>query len=211
LIVAAEVIWRVRDRPGRWLSRYRRSLSHRQRSRLEPANRRRPRYVPPGSVIKPRRRFSGSTRCRSAPSTPRKAIPVAGGYRISGRTTFVSGAHHATAFLGFANICDDGELRLCVFEAFPQYSHHHSVRLHQRGQAAIGRTNHARTRTRVTVFPVLEHFPAWCSAPEHRRPKPERSARNADTGIRRQPFSAAMRRTKHTCRPTSIAIVDIKT
>ncbi|MGX2032117.1 acyl-CoA dehydrogenase family protein [Methylocaldum gracile] len=44
----------------------------------------------------------------------RKAVPVAGGYRISGRTTFVSGAHHATAFLGFANIYDDGELRVAA-------------------------------------------------------------------------------------------------
>lgn len=41
----------------------------------------------------------------------RKAVPVAGGYRISGRTGFVSGAHHATAFLGFATIHDDGEPR----------------------------------------------------------------------------------------------------
>ncbi|MGX2041206.1 acyl-CoA dehydrogenase family protein [Methylocaldum sp. MU1018] len=42
----------------------------------------------------------------------RKAVPVAGGYRISGRTTFVSGAHHATVFLGFANIHDGDELRV---------------------------------------------------------------------------------------------------
>jgi alkylation response protein AidB-like acyl-CoA dehydrogenase len=42
----------------------------------------------------------------------RKAVPVVGGYRISGRAGFVSGAHHATAFLGFANIYDDGEPRL---------------------------------------------------------------------------------------------------
>ncbi|WP_349431322.1 acyl-CoA dehydrogenase family protein [Methylomarinum sp. Ch1-1] len=42
----------------------------------------------------------------------RKAVPVAGGYRISGRTSYVSGAHHATAFIGFANVHDDGELRL---------------------------------------------------------------------------------------------------
>jgi alkylation response protein AidB-like acyl-CoA dehydrogenase len=39
-------------------------------------------------------------------------VPVVGGYRISGRAGFVSGAHHATAFLGFANIYDDGEPRL---------------------------------------------------------------------------------------------------
>ncbi|XSG86075.1 MAG: acyl-CoA dehydrogenase family protein [Methylohalobius sp. ZOD2] len=42
----------------------------------------------------------------------RKAVPVAGGYRISGRTSFVSGAHHATVFLGFANIYDGDRLRL---------------------------------------------------------------------------------------------------
>ncbi len=42
----------------------------------------------------------------------RKAVPVAGGYSISGRTPFVSGAHHATAFIGFANIYDNGKLRV---------------------------------------------------------------------------------------------------
>ncbi|MDV3242512.1 MAG: hypothetical protein LOY00_12200 [Methylocaldum sp.] len=42
----------------------------------------------------------------------RKAVPVAGGYRISGRTTFVSGAHHATAFIGFAQIHDGDRLRV---------------------------------------------------------------------------------------------------
>jgi alkylation response protein AidB-like acyl-CoA dehydrogenase len=42
----------------------------------------------------------------------RKAVPVAGGYRISGRTAFVSGAHHATAFIGFAHIYDGGRLRV---------------------------------------------------------------------------------------------------
>ncbi|MCK9620126.1 MAG: acyl-CoA dehydrogenase family protein [Methylobacter sp.] len=42
----------------------------------------------------------------------RKAVPVAGGYRISGRTSFVSGAHHATAFIGFAHIYDGDKLRV---------------------------------------------------------------------------------------------------
>lgn len=42
----------------------------------------------------------------------RKAVPVAGGYRISGRTSFVSGAHHATAFIGFAQIHDGDRLRV---------------------------------------------------------------------------------------------------
>lgn len=42
----------------------------------------------------------------------RKAVPVDGGYRISGRTSFVSGAHHATVFLGFANVHDGDKLRV---------------------------------------------------------------------------------------------------
>ncbi|MGJ0490621.1 acyl-CoA dehydrogenase family protein [Methylobacter sp.] len=42
----------------------------------------------------------------------RKAVQVAGGYRISGRTSFVSGAHHATAFIGFAHIHDGDKLRV---------------------------------------------------------------------------------------------------
>lgn len=42
----------------------------------------------------------------------RKAVPVASGYRISGRTSFVSGAHHATAFIGFAHIYDGDKLRV---------------------------------------------------------------------------------------------------
>lgn len=42
----------------------------------------------------------------------RKAVPVAGGYRVSGRTPFVSGAHEDTVFFGLANIYDDGALRV---------------------------------------------------------------------------------------------------
>src|SRR5262249_33224278 len=42
----------------------------------------------------------------------RKAIPVDGGYRVSGRTPFVSGAHQATFYLGLANIFDNGEMRI---------------------------------------------------------------------------------------------------
>lgn len=42
---------------------------------------------------------------------PRRAVPAGGGYRVSGRTPFVSGAHQASAFLGLANILDDGEVR----------------------------------------------------------------------------------------------------
>jgi alkylation response protein AidB-like acyl-CoA dehydrogenase len=43
---------------------------------------------------------------------PRQAVLVDGGYRISGRTSYVSGAHHATAFIGFAHLLDDGQIRL---------------------------------------------------------------------------------------------------
>lgn len=44
----------------------------------------------------------------------RKAVSVADGYRISGRASFVSGAHHATAFIGFAHIYDGDTLRTDV-------------------------------------------------------------------------------------------------
>jgi alkylation response protein AidB-like acyl-CoA dehydrogenase len=42
---------------------------------------------------------------------PRRASPVSGGYRVSGRTPFVSGAHQASAFLGLANISEAGGVR----------------------------------------------------------------------------------------------------
>jgi len=42
----------------------------------------------------------------------RKAVAVPGGYRISGRTPYVSGAHHATAFIGFAQVYDGDQLRI---------------------------------------------------------------------------------------------------
>lgn len=42
---------------------------------------------------------------------PRQAVAVEGGYRISGRTGYVSGAHHATAFLGFALLSGDSEAK----------------------------------------------------------------------------------------------------
>jgi alkylation response protein AidB-like acyl-CoA dehydrogenase len=44
----------------------------------------------------------------------RKAVPAADGYRISGRTAFVSGAHHATVFIGFAHVYDGDRPRLDV-------------------------------------------------------------------------------------------------
>ncbi|MEF3074181.1 acyl-CoA dehydrogenase family protein [Methylobacter sp. Wu1] len=45
----------------------------------------------------------------------RKAVPVAGGYRISGRTSYVSGAHYATVFIGFAHIHDRNKLRVNAY------------------------------------------------------------------------------------------------
>jgi len=42
----------------------------------------------------------------------RRAIPVDGGYRVTGRTPFVSGVHHCTWFIGLANIVEHDALRL---------------------------------------------------------------------------------------------------
>ena len=39
----------------------------------------------------------------------RRAVPVDGGYRITGQTPFVSGAHQAAWFFGLANVFDDDE------------------------------------------------------------------------------------------------------
>ena len=36
----------------------------------------------------------------------RKAVPVEGGYRVTGQSTFISGAHHATCIIGLAHIYD---------------------------------------------------------------------------------------------------------
>ena len=41
----------------------------------------------------------------------RKAVPVDGGYRLTGQIPFVSGAHHVTWFFGFANIYDGDTMR----------------------------------------------------------------------------------------------------
>ena len=42
----------------------------------------------------------------------RKAVPEKGGYRVSGRTPFMSGAHQVTTFVGLANIFENGEMRV---------------------------------------------------------------------------------------------------
>ena len=42
----------------------------------------------------------------------RQAVPCDGGYRVTGRTPFVSGAHQARWFIGLANIVDEGQPRL---------------------------------------------------------------------------------------------------
>ena len=43
---------------------------------------------------------------------PRRAVPVEGGYRLSGRCTFNSNCHAATWILGLAHVYDDGVQRL---------------------------------------------------------------------------------------------------
>jgi indole-3-acetate monooxygenase len=43
---------------------------------------------------------------------PRRAVPVDGGYRVTGQTPFVSGAYQAAWFSGLANICDGDVPRL---------------------------------------------------------------------------------------------------
>ena len=43
---------------------------------------------------------------------PRRAVPVEGGYRLSGRCTFNSNCHAATWVLGLAHVYDDGVERL---------------------------------------------------------------------------------------------------
>jgi indole-3-acetate monooxygenase len=43
---------------------------------------------------------------------PRRAVPVEGGYRLSGRSTFNSNCHAATWIVGLAHVYDDGVERL---------------------------------------------------------------------------------------------------
>ena len=58
---------------------------------------------------------------------PRRAVPVEGGYRLSGRCTFNSNCHAATWIVGLANVYDDGVERLdangapvTLFTLFPK-------------------------------------------------------------------------------------------
>ena len=57
-------------------------------------------------IIKPEAILAGSF------NPMRKAVPTDGGYQVSGRTPFVSGAHQATFYFGLANIFDNGEIRM---------------------------------------------------------------------------------------------------
>ncbi len=55
---------------------------------------------------------SAETTMSGAFNPPRKALPVDGGYHLTGQTTFNSNCHAANWVLGLANICDGDELRL---------------------------------------------------------------------------------------------------
>lgn len=55
--------------------------------------------------------FGGDAVAVGGQQPARWAVPVEGGYLLSGRTPFVSGAHQATVYLGYANILKNGELR----------------------------------------------------------------------------------------------------
>lgn len=55
--------------------------------------------------------FGGDAIAVGGQQPARRAVPVEGGYLLSGRTPFVSGAHQATVYIGYANILENGELR----------------------------------------------------------------------------------------------------
>lgn len=55
--------------------------------------------------------FGGDAIAVGGQQPAREAVPVEGGYLLSGRTPFVSGAHQATVFIGYANISENGQLR----------------------------------------------------------------------------------------------------
>lgn len=56
--------------------------------------------------------FGSRTVMAGAFFPPRRAVPVEGGYRLSGRCTFNSNCHAATWVLGLAHVYDDGVERL---------------------------------------------------------------------------------------------------
>ncbi|MBU6526993.1 acyl-CoA dehydrogenase family protein [Methylocystis sp. MJC1] len=55
--------------------------------------------------------FGGDAIVVGGQQPARRAVPVTGGYLLSGSTPFVSGAHQATAFLGYANTIEIGDMR----------------------------------------------------------------------------------------------------
>ncbi|WP_036280656.1 acyl-CoA dehydrogenase family protein [Methylocystis sp. ATCC 49242] len=55
--------------------------------------------------------FGGDAVAVGGQQPARQAVPVEGGYLLSGRTPFVSGAHQATVYLGYAHILENGKLR----------------------------------------------------------------------------------------------------
>jgi indole-3-acetate monooxygenase len=63
--------------------------------------------------------FGGDAIVVGGQQPARRAVPVEGGYSLSGKTAFVSGAHQATAYLGYANIVENGELR-CGADGAPE-------------------------------------------------------------------------------------------
>src|SRR5690606_3016531 len=50
--------------------------------------------------------FGGDAIAVGGQQPARRAVPVEGGYLLSGRTPFVSGAHQATVYIGYANILE---------------------------------------------------------------------------------------------------------
>jgi len=55
--------------------------------------------------------FGGDAIAVGGQQPARQAVPTPGGYLLSGSTPYVSGAHQATVFIGYANILENGELR----------------------------------------------------------------------------------------------------
>ena len=60
----------------------------------------------------------------SATGAVGSAEPVEGGYRVSGRWPFGSGAHHATRFMGLAAVKDSSQPPICCYVARDQVTIH---------------------------------------------------------------------------------------